>query len=398
MALISSCNLPFKFGGSILMTTWKSNTFGTTFVKCISSKAMRHRLQAEPKPAPFPYQEKRYNFFRALFDSTPNRLDENSKLILVEGPPTAGKGVLAKELAEELDMAYFPAPTQAEKYINSYGFDLKTLDHELPEPCRSYDENSFLKDPFKLSGTKAGRFQLWKFQLRYRRYLDALAHILNTGQGVVMDRSPYSDFTYIEAMAQHGIVSNNILRFYHEVRNNSLFALWRPHLVIYLDVPVKEVRLRIENRNRPFEKSSPATSPAYLQSIENAYKQKFLKEVSDHAEVLIYDWTEVGDTEILVEDIERLDFDQYTIYDTKMEDWRRVDKWDWNVHRQKFTHGQDLIMHHTNIPGISCPEILFDPNDIHVYDRVIDNHVKSVQLRKKNICPLNCPRNHEPRN
>lgn len=73
---------------------------------------MRHRLVTDKKPAPFPYHEKRYTFFRALFDSTPSRLDENSKLILVEGPPTAGKGALAKELAKELDMVYFPAPTQ----------------------------------------------------------------------------------------------------------------------------------------------------------------------------------------------------------------------------------------------------------------------------------------------
>lgn len=124
--------------------------------------------------------------------------------------------------------------------------------------------------------------------------------------------------------------------------------------MIYLDVPVAEVRRRIEARNRRGEASSPATSLPYLQSLENAYKHKFLKDIryrhgifwltpaqrvkfcfysSNHAELLIYDWTEVGDTEILVEDIERLDFDQYTIYDSKMEDWRRVDKWDWNSSR-----------------------------------------------------------------
>ena len=58
-----------------------------------------------------------------------------------------------------------------------------------------------------------------------------------------------------------------------------MFALWRPHLVIYLDVPVAEARRRIEARNRPNEKDSPATTTAYLQSMENAYKQKFLKEM-----------------------------------------------------------------------------------------------------------------------
>ena len=179
---------------------------------------MRHRTQAEPKPAPFPYKEKRYNFFRALFDPTPARLDENSKLIVVEGVTGAGKANLARELAAELDMAYFAAPTQAEAYINEYGFNLKTLDPELPLTCKSYDENDFLKNPYLLDGTKAARFQLGKMMKRYKRYLEALAHILNSGQGVVMDRSPYSDFVYIDAMAEQGLVSKNSKEKKKEVR------------------------------------------------------------------------------------------------------------------------------------------------------------------------------------
>ena len=37
----------------------------------------------------------------------------------------------------------------------------------------------------------------------------------------------------------------------------------------------------------------------------------------------------------MVEDIERIDFDQYGVYDTKLKDWR-IDKWDWNNWRQRF--------------------------------------------------------------
>lgn len=174
---------------------------------------MREGLPPVDKPPPFPYKEKRYNFFRALFDPTTSRLDENSKLIVVEGPPAAGKGVLAKELADDLGMAYFPSPTVAENYINDYGYDVRQLDDQLPESCKSYDENDFLKDPMRLNGSKAARFQLSKLALRYKCYLEALAHILNTGQGVVMDRSPYSDLVYITAMAEVGIVSKNGKKF-----------------------------------------------------------------------------------------------------------------------------------------------------------------------------------------
>lgn len=332
---------------------------------------MRHRFPSSPKPAPFPYKEKNYNFFRALFDPTTSRLDDNSKIIVVEGLPTAGKGALAKRLADELDMLYIPSPTVASTYINDYGYDLKTLDGKLPPSCQSYDENDFLKDPLRMSGSKAGRFQLTKYQLRYQRYLEALAHVLNTGQGVVMDRSPHSDFVYAEAMFQQGFINKNMQNIYNEVRTDSLFALWKPHLVIYLDLPAEQVRRRIEERNVSYEKNSPATSLNYLKILENTYKKQYLKDISIHAEVLIYDWTEVGDTEILVEDIERLDFDQYTVYDKKMEDWRRVDKWDWNISRHRFTHRQDELMVYTSIRSTWCPEILIPSVDMHCYDKIL---------------------------
>jgi len=361
MVFINTCKIVVFVG--------KQNGLAT-LARGISSKAMRHRTQGEPKPAPFPYKEKRYNFWRALFDPTPARLDENSKLIVVEGVTGAGKANLAKELAAELDMAYFAAPTKAETYINAYGFDLKTLDSQLPVSVKSYDENDFLKNPTLLDGVKAGRFQLQKMQLRYQRYLEALAHILNSGQGVVMDRSPYSDFVYIDAMAEQGLVSKNIQQFYHKVRDNAMFALWRPHLVIYLDVPVAEARRRIEARNRPNEKDSPATTTAYLQSMENAYKQKFLKEMSVSSEVVVYDWTEVGDPEIVVEDLERLDLDKYSVYDTQMSDWRRQDKWDWNSSRYKFSNDQDVLLQYFNVPATTCGEINYPPEDYNLRDRI----------------------------
>lgn len=63
------------------------------------------------------------------------------------------------------------------------------------------------------------------------------------------------------------------------MRNNALFALWRPHLVIYLDVPVDETRRRIEARNCPNEKDSLVTTPAYLQALVDSYKKDYLKDI-----------------------------------------------------------------------------------------------------------------------
>ncbi|EFX67986.1 hypothetical protein DAPPUDRAFT_231763 [Daphnia pulex] len=372
MVFFSRVSSPKLCGSVVIIARKQQQCVITVGQRSISGKVMRQGLPPVKKPAPFPYKEKRYNFLRALFDPTTSRLDENSKLIVVEGPPAAGKRALAKELAEELDMAYFPSPNVADCYINKYGYDLRQVDHKLPESCKSYDENDFLKDPMRGNGSKAARFQLTKLSLRYKLHLEALAHILNTGQGVVMDRSPFSDLAYMTAMTETGIISKNVYNFYHQVRNNALFALWRPHLVIYLDVPVDETRRRIEARNLPNEKDSMLTTPAYLQALVDSYKKDYLKDISTHAEVLVYDWSKVADPEIVVEDIERIDFDQYTVYDEKMKDWRRINEWDWNNSRQEFTHSQHYLMAHLNVPPIQCNEILIGAGDNKVRAGVMD--------------------------
>uniref|UniRef100_A0A4Y7M9Q4 NADH dehydrogenase [ubiquinone] 1 alpha subcomplex subunit 10, mitochondrial n=1 Tax=Daphnia longispina TaxID=42846 RepID=A0A4Y7M9Q4_9CRUS len=372
MVFFSRVSSPKLYGSVIIIARKQQQCVITVGQRSISGKVMRQGLPPVQKPAPFPYKEKRYNYIRAVFDRTTSRLDENSKLIVVEGPPAAGKRALAKELAEELEMAYFPSPNVAETYFNDYGYDLRQIDHKLPTSCQSYDENDFIKDPMRENSSKAARFQISKFALRYRRYLEALAHILNTGQGVVMDRSPFSDLAYMTAMTETGIISKNVYNYYHAVRNNSLFALWRPHLVIYLDVPIEETRRRIEARNHPNEKDSIVSSPAYLQALVNSYKNDYLKNISIHAEVLVYDWSKVGDPEILVEDIERIDFDQYTVYDKKLIDWRRDNLWAWNTSRQEFTHSQDYFMGHLNVPPIQCNEIVINPSDRRLYEAILD--------------------------
>lgn len=70
-----------------------------------------------------------------------------------------------------------------------------------------------------------------------------------------------------------------VLSHYHRTRNNAIHLLWRPHLVIYLDVPAAEVRRRIEARNRPHEVDSPVSTTQYLQTLEDVYKKDYLKTI-----------------------------------------------------------------------------------------------------------------------
>lgn len=167
---------------------------------------MGRRTRGEPlklKPG-FPYQERSITNLEALMDLTVRRVEEeNAKLIVVEGPIAAGKTAFMKMLADEFDMVYMEQPTMDEIYITRSGFDLRTFDDQLPESVRTFDHKNFLACP---TDRKSGCFQAIMLQLRFSQYIDALAHILNTGQGVILERSPYSDYVFIEAMLSEGYI------------------------------------------------------------------------------------------------------------------------------------------------------------------------------------------------
>lgn len=144
--------------------------------------------------------------------------EENARLIVVDGPIAAGKTALAKAIAEEFDMRYFPDPTMDDYWITPYGYDLRNCDSQLPEHLQSWDEKTFCMDP--KNHLKSIHFQKFMLVLRYIRHVDALTHILNTGQGAVLDRCYFSDRVFAHAMYDEGYLSKGgmiILKLYCEV-------------------------------------------------------------------------------------------------------------------------------------------------------------------------------------
>lgn len=240
-------------------------------------------------------------------------------------------------------------------FINSYGYDLRKLDHKLPENVKSYDIKNFCENPTHRS---AGTYQIRMYMLRLSKYIDSLAHILSTGQGVVCNRSPYSDFVFVEAMLRSNFISKGVRSAYYDICNHTLPELMKPHLVIYLDIPVSRVKDNIKKRNIGYEAQSKVFSDQYLSDIEAGYKQRFLKDISTHAELLVYDWNEGGETEVVVEDIERIDFDRFGHYDAKMKDWRIMTEWEWCEKRIAYTSDKSDIMNYTNIPRFDVPELV----------------------------------------
>jgi len=312
------------------------------------------------RPKPFPYKERVYGVFNALLDRTLKRFDDNTKLIVVEGPIATGKSAFAKELAHELDMMYMPQPSMDEVYINDYGYDMRQLDPELPEDARSYDIKNFCSTP---NGRNAANFQIRMYMLRFSKYVDALAHILSTGQGVVCNRCPYTDYVFVETMFKHGYMSKGARSVYYDLRAHTITEIMKPNLIVYLDVPVSKVKENIKKRGNDYEVQSKVFTDAYLTDMEYFYKHRYIKDITRHAELLVYDWSNGGETEVVVEDIEQIDFDCYYPRDPKQDDWRKADDWAWCEFRQRYTYEKPELMDFFNVPRFDVPELVMSADD-----------------------------------
>ncbi|XP_020290204.1 NADH dehydrogenase [ubiquinone] 1 alpha subcomplex subunit 10, mitochondrial isoform X2 [Pseudomyrmex gracilis] len=302
-----------------------------------------------------------------------DRCDENSKIIVVDGPIAAGKSEVAAKLAEEFEMVYVPPPSFDDYYINPYGYDLRTLDDRLSPGAQSCDIQKFLTNPHHVN---VPMFQLNFLQFRYDQYITVVLHLLSTGQGVVLNRSFYSDVVFAKAMANAGYLRPQALKFYQETARFTHLEMMRPHLIVYLDVPVDTVKERIKKRGIPYEVNSKVLTTDYLQDIENTYKQDYLKNAATHSHVLIYDWTKKGDISTMVEDIEMLNFD-YDKKEKKMRDWtfenvQELRRKRWLCINRDFLH-VDYMRY-----DLSCPEMHYTPEE----DKEIEDIMRIVPGEK----------------
>ncbi|PNI15549.1 NDUFA10 isoform 5 [Pan troglodytes] len=292
----------------------------------------------------------RYGMWHFLLgDKASKRLTERSRVITVDGNICTGKGKLAKEIAEKLGFKHFPEA--GIHYPDSTTGDGKPLAADYNGNCSL---EKFYDDPRSNDGNSY-RLQSWLYSSRLLQYSDALEHLLTTGQGVVLERSIFSDFVFLEAMYNQGFIRKQCVDHYNEVKSVTICDYLPPHLVIYIDVPVPEVQRRIQKKGDPHEMK---ITSAYLQDIENAYKKTFLPEMSEKCEVLQYSAREAQDSKKAVEDIEYLKFDKGP--------WLKQDNRTL-YHLRLLVQDKFEVLNYTSIP-IFLPEVTIGA---HQTDRVL---------------------------
>ncbi|XP_070566890.1 NADH dehydrogenase [ubiquinone] 1 alpha subcomplex subunit 10, mitochondrial-like isoform X2 [Ptychodera flava] len=234
-----------------------------------------------------------------LGERTSKKFHDRSKIFVVDGNIAVGKTTLATKLAEKLGLHYIGEP-------DLHYFDRQVGDGEPLDPkfTGNVTLQKFYDDP-KAKDGHTFRLQMVMYMIRYLQYSDAMEHLLSTGQGVVMDRCVYSDFVFLEAILKEGLIRRQCHEYYNEVKGISIWRIIPPHLVIYLDAPVRVIQQRIKERGIPYEQN---IQDSYLEALDEAYKKKYLTEMSETSEILQYDWTNFGDIERVVEDIDLLEF------------------------------------------------------------------------------------------
>ena len=348
----------------------------------ISGKAMR---EIDPnKPKPFPQETKDYTAYWQTVDKTTYRFDENSKLIVVEGAHAIGKSKFAKELAEELGMLYHPYPRMDDILIDGYGVDFRKYDEFMLPINRTYDEKDFARNPVGPVEGCGDRFHYDIFKEKFRSHLYALKHIFNTGQGVVMEGCPASDYAYFDAAYNQGWIDRESRKAYKESCRMSLHRLMRPNLYIYLDAPVDVAMKNIQDRGNEWDKDSPVwTNKRYLTDIYTELKKNFLRDQQRHSRVLVYDWTVPGDIEIVVEDIEALNFDFLEETDEQQKDWRLHTEEGYSIARYQYCNLLQRILLCQNVSNqriLSCVNLWFDPEEVEHRENIL-NFIKSSRFQ-----------------
>ena len=127
--------------------------------------------------------------------------------------------------------------------------------------------------------------------------------------------------------------------------------------------------------------NSKVLSKEYLQEIEDQYKNRYLPEVSRASEVLIYDWNKYGDIEDMVDDIEKVNLDEWDPHFEKFEDWNLWEEDLWEHYRSQYTNYKiDLCSTISAAPVYDVDSLCVDP-EIGIHrDKVYQNMVIACNL------------------
>ena len=166
-------------------------------------------------PQPWDYTKKRYGIIGQITDSTMRRLGENSLLISVEGNFGSGKSAFAKELAKKIDFVYAREPDLDEHlWKMPSGVCRRTIINEITRGNARYHIDSLDEWHTEPTFKRAISLQHQFYTIRWMQMRTALLHLMSTGQGVVLERTVFSDSVIGQALYENNLMSDEGKEFY----------------------------------------------------------------------------------------------------------------------------------------------------------------------------------------
>lgn len=289
---------------------------------------------------PYDYKNKKYGLLGQIFDSTLNRLGDNSLIITVDGNFGSGKSEFAQQLAKDIDFKYAREPDlNTHLYEQVNGENTRDIINEIVGDNQRFRIDSleeWHKSPsFKSTIALQHNF----YNIRWMQFRTALLHLMSTGQGVVLERSVFSDAVIGQSLYDNNFLSDEAFRFYlRDLVPNTIEELWRPHVMIYLDKSPEECLKNIKEKGKPFEKESKVYTLDFLRSMDKNYKKNFLPGMRNELHVLSYDAKDANSDRV-TEDLELLDFEDQT----KFNDWRIRRETTINTYRRILSDYQNCV-------------------------------------------------------
>lgn len=139
------------------------------------------------------------------------------------------------------------------------------------------ETNPYLEDFYRDPKRYALEMQWWFLSHRFRMHQEAIEHIWNTGQSVIMDRSIYGDAIFAKKNWLDGNISDLGYETYLKHRNMMIESkfLLVPHLTIYLESSPEVCQYRIEKiRKRDCENGIPIE---YLKGLDDLYQELMIE-------------------------------------------------------------------------------------------------------------------------
>eukprot|EP01028_Stygiella_incarcerata_P004638 TRINITY_DN20330_c0_g1_i1.p1 TRINITY_DN20330_c0_g1~~TRINITY_DN20330_c0_g1_i1.p1 ORF type:complete len:330 (+),score=84.09 TRINITY_DN20330_c0_g1_i1:268-1257(+) len=189
-----------------------------------------------------------------------------ARIVIVEGNISAGKSTLSTYLGDQKEFRVFLEPTLKNPYLAK-----------------------FYQNPRKY----ALKMQIWLLRQRFYMYLAALRHVYETGEGVVLDRSVFSDIVFAVKNKIDGNISEEGFKYYMQLREQMLEGLPIPDTTLFLDVSPKVCFDRIHKvRCRACETVIPLE---YLSGLHECYLDFLGMMEKGGSDVIRIDWGAFGD-------------------------------------------------------------------------------------------------------